>query len=299
MASYIFGKIEINDDLLKKDLEVHDTFPKIPEEYDEFSAGFWMNCTLWSASEDETDTQYRDYDHEIKQTGYGKKLYYISNLLQENFNMENLKMVRTRNLIDALIMPHRDFVDLDKNINQYFRVFIPLEDNEMAYHSDENNVFRMRKGEVWFLDAGIVHAAANFSNNNRLFLCLDFAFDSNYHASDIFKDKNLYNTDIEPFIVEREDIDQEYEERIISSLTNVISRYNFKEIVFLLSKIHFYKNIPIDVCYKWLAEIAKRANDEVMVDKANKVHQYLIEKRELGERFSFSDWSSLKVTVGN
>lgn len=55
MPSYIFGKIDIYEELLKKDLEVHDTFPKIPEEYDEFSSGFWMNCTLWNHTEDETE----------------------------------------------------------------------------------------------------------------------------------------------------------------------------------------------------------------------------------------------------
>ena len=73
MPSYIFGKIDINDNLLKKDLEIHDAFPKIPEEYDEFSSGFWMNCTLMSASEDQTDTQYRDYDHSIKKNRIWRK----------------------------------------------------------------------------------------------------------------------------------------------------------------------------------------------------------------------------------
>ncbi|MEC0666588.1 aspartyl/asparaginyl beta-hydroxylase domain-containing protein [Priestia flexa] len=297
MPSYIFGKIDINDNLLKKDLEIHDAFPKIPEEYDEFSSGFWMNCTLMSASEDQTDTQYRDYDHSIKKTGYGEKLPYINRLLEENFTFDNLKMVRTRNLVDALIMPHRDFVDLNKDIQQYFRVFIPLEDTELAFHSDEDNVFRMRKGEVWFLDAGIVHAAANFSNKNRLFLCLDYSFDGEYQPSDIYKNKEMYTRDIEPCIIEREEINDEFEEELISSLSKVISRHNFKEMVFLLSKVHFYKNVPVDKCYKWLAEIAKRSGDELMADKAEKVHQYLIEKRELGERFSFSDWTELQVPV--
>ncbi len=70
-----------------------------------------------------------------------------------------------------------------------------------------------------------------------------------------------------------------------------------KKWYFYFPKLHFYKNVPIDRCYVWLEEIANRAGDEIMADKARKVHQYLIEKRELGERFSFSDWPSLAVPV--
>ncbi|WP_254621749.1 aspartyl/asparaginyl beta-hydroxylase domain-containing protein [Staphylococcus ureilyticus] len=247
---------------------------------------------MGGASEDEKDTQYRDYNHEIKQTSYGKQLPYISNFIQENFNIKNLKMVRTRNLVDALIMPHRDFVDLNKEMEKYFRVFIPLETNELAFHSDEDNVFCMKKGGIWFLDAGIIHAAANFSNKNRLFLCLDFVFDEPYTPKDIFTNKNLYDENINPYIVEREEVDSNYGEEIIRNLSNVIHHYTFKEIVFLLSKLHFYKKIPIDICYRWLLEISKRTNDKEMIKKAKQVNEYLIEKRELGEHFSFSDWST-------
>lgn len=91
MSSYAFGKVNFDEKKLEKDLQTHTTFPKISEEYDEFSSGFWMNCTLWGASEDEKDTQYRDYNHEIKQTSYGKQLPYISNFIQENFNIKKFK----------------------------------------------------------------------------------------------------------------------------------------------------------------------------------------------------------------
>ncbi|GAA6826299.1 L-proline cis-3-hydroxylase 1 [Staphylococcus arlettae] len=47
MSSYAFGKVNFDEKKLEKDLQTHTTFPKISEEYDEFSSGFWMNCTLW------------------------------------------------------------------------------------------------------------------------------------------------------------------------------------------------------------------------------------------------------------
>lgn len=63
MASYIIGKLNLNEELLKKDLATIANFPVIPEEYDEFSSGYWMNNSLWNASNDKNDTMYRDFDH--------------------------------------------------------------------------------------------------------------------------------------------------------------------------------------------------------------------------------------------
>lgn len=294
MASYLFGKINVNDELLARDLETHKSFPRIAEEYDEFSTGFWQNCSVYNASGDGNDTMYRDYDHQVRLTEMGRQLPYIEQLLRENFVFENLKMVRTRNLIDAMVIPHKDFVELNKPMEQYFRIFIPLEDNELAFHSDEENVFRMRKGEVWFLDAAIVHAAVNFSNRNRLFLCLDYAFPGDFHPSDIFVNKNMYTTELTPCVVEREQAEPGFEEQLIASLSPVMNRQNFKDIVILLSKVHFYKNVPIEACYDWLVEIAENTGDRALVQKAQDLRNYLIRNRALGERFSINDWKTLE-----
>lgn len=296
MSSYILGKIDIDHEKLKKDLKIHDSFPKIEEEYDEFGTGFWQNCSLWNATDDKNDTMYRDYDHAIQQTEYGQKLAYVDELIKENFTFDNLKMVRTRNLVDGMVIPHKDFVELTKEKSQYFRVFVPLEDNELAFHSDEENVFKMRKGEVWFLDAAIIHAAVNFSSDSRIFLCLDYAFLGEFSPEDIFVKKDTYNPNVSPYIVPRQDVPENFEADLIRSLSNVISRYNFKDIVFLLSKIHFYKNVPITSCYDVLVKIAEASGDDAIYEKAISLRKYLIEKRDLKERFSMAEWPSpLKV----
>lgn len=292
MSSYILGKIYIDHEKLKKDLKIHDSFPKIEEEYDEFGTGFWQNCSLWNATDDKNDTMYRDYDHAIQQTEYGQKLAYVDELIKENFTF----VVRTRNLVDGMVIPHKDFVELTKEKSQYFRVFVPLEDNELAFHSDEENVFKMRKGEVWFLDAAIIHAAVNFSSDSRIFLCLDYAFPGEFSPEDIFVKKDTYNPNVSPYIVPRQDVPENFEADLIRSLSNVISRYNFKDIVFLLSKIHFYKNVPITSCYDVLVKIAEASGDDAIYEKAISLRKYLIEKRDLKERFSMAEWPSpLKV----
>lgn len=296
MASYIIGKFNLNEELLKKDLDTIANFPVIPEEYDEFSSCYWMNNLLWNASNDKNDTMYRDFDHAAQQTEYGKQLPYINSLLEEYFTFDNLKMIRTRNLVDAMVIPHKDFVEFSHSTKQRFRVFLALEDNEKAFHSDEEAVFRIRKGEIWFLDAAIGHAAANFSKDSRVFLCLDYVFDGDFNPSDIFKDKKTYNPDLERFIVKRDELDETFEEELITSLSKVISRINFKDVVFFLSKIHFEKDIPVAKCYDWQDQIAERSGDQAIVQKAKHLRAYIIEYRDLGERFSMDNWKE-EVTV--
>lgn len=288
MPSYILGKLDMDDTKLKKDLQVMKSFPRIAEEYDEFSTGFWMNNSLWNASGDASDTMYRDFDHSIKQTEYGRHLPYIDKLIRETFTFDNMKMVRLRTLIDGMVIPHKDFVEVEEN-SQCLRVFIPLEDNDLAFHSDEEAVFRMRKGEVWFLDAAIIHAAVNFSNRNRTALCLDYIFPDEFSHADIFVNKDKYTPGIQPLLVPRQEVTEGFEKSLISSLSQILTRYNFKEIVFVLSKIHFYKNIPISACYDWLIEIAKRSNDTGVLAKAESLRTFLVVERQLGEHFAFNN----------
>ena len=289
MPSYLLGTLDMNDAQLSKDLEVMKGFPRIAEEYDEFSTGFWMNNSLWNASGDESDTMYRDFDDSIKQTEYGRRLPYIEKLIRETFTLENMKMVRLRTLIDGMVIPHKDFVEV-KEKSRCLRVFIPLEDNELAFHSDEEAVFRMRKGEVWFLDAAIVHAAVNFSNRSRTALCLDYIFPEKFSHADIFVNKDKFTPGIQPLLVPRQELTWNFEESLISPLSQLLTRYNFKEIVFVLSKIHFYQNIPISACYDWLIEIAKRSNDASMLAQAESLRTFLIVERKLEEHFAFNDW---------
>lgn len=297
MPSHIVGFLDLDENKLHKDLETIKNFPRISEEYDEFSTGLWMNCSLWNSSGDKLDTTYRDFEHPALQTEYACQLPYLDHFIRKNFTLKYLKMVRTRNLIDAMVIPHKDFIELNKPQNQYLRLFIPLEDNEMAFHSDEQTVFRMRKGEVWFLDAAIVHAAANFSNQSRMMLCLDYAFPENFDFTDIFVDNKNYNPKIQPFVVPRETLEPGFEEELISSFSKIITMYNFKNVVFLLSKIHFYKQVRIEACFDWLIEIGKKCQYPAILKKAQAMRTYLIIHRDFKERFSFDEQSNLVITA--
>ncbi|UTR06801.1 aspartyl/asparaginyl beta-hydroxylase domain-containing protein [Alkalihalobacillus sp. LMS6] len=283
MASTIIGSIQLNEDRLRKDLEIHKAFPLMKEEYDVFSSGIWQNCSLWNASEDKGDTLFQDHGTDVKLTEYGNALSYIQELVSTHFRFDNLIMVRTRNLIDGMVIPHRDFVELDKPVEQYYRVFVPLETNEDALHSDQEKVFNMRKGEVWHLDAALIHAAANFSNNSRIFLCLDFSFDGPFHPKDIFRNEEEYQPSqmINQLTLSTPDV--ELEKELPATFATILTDYTFRDVLFLLSKIHFEQQIPIRAGYDWLVEAAQLTGDEKLYEKAQSVRDFLIHNRAFKE----------------
>lgn len=288
MASRLLGQIALDHNALAADLRIIEGFPRIPEEYDEFSSGFWKNCSLWNDTGDSLDTQYRAYDGLAQRTPYGGQLRYIDQLLRRHFNFNYLKMVRIRNLIDAIIIPHKDFVELDRKKSSYLRVFVALEYNPESFHSDEAAVFQMQPGEVWWLDAAIVHAAANFSANSRAHLCLDFQFPSSeFDASEIFADRDSINFDVTPTMKHRERF--EGDNKTLAAFTPMLTQHTFRDVIFLLSKIHFDKDVCITDCFDWLTAMAVRLGDHALEEKSRRLRRYMIGDRALGERFSFRE----------
>lgn len=287
MPSRILGKIELDQILLADDLATLQSFPRIEEAYDEFSSGYWKNCSLWNSSGEATDTMYRDIESRAQETDYGRRLPYLESLVRKHFDLSRVTMVRARNLVDAMVIPHRDFVELNKSKERYFRLFMVLEDNPAALHSDETGVFRMRPGEVWFLDAASVHAAVNFSTESRQSICVDFVFDGPFEDWEVFTDPKTYRPAITPETPFRKPQEADFTERL-RALAGVIDHDNFKDVLFLLSKVHFRTDVPITDTYDWLVEVCKGSGDDTLVHKAENLRRYMVEKRVMNERLSIA-----------
>lgn len=178
MPSCVIGKFEIPETDFEEDVGYLNDLPKQSEEYDEFAQGYWKNVSLMNSTGDSSDSRYVNTGFAIR-TDHMSRCPSIDRFIRENFDVGALRMVRARNLIDGMVVPHKDFVELSSDKN-YFRVFVPLERNDDSFHSDEKGVFNMKPGEVWFLDASMVHAAINFSSRSRMFLCLDFVFENRF-----------------------------------------------------------------------------------------------------------------------
>src|SRR5262245_58200669 len=99
MSSHILAKLHLDEQRLKVDPDTLRSFPRIEEAYDEFSSGYWKNCSLWNSSGDVNDTTYRGRKGELHETTYGKELPYLERLAKETFDMDHVTMVRARNLI--------------------------------------------------------------------------------------------------------------------------------------------------------------------------------------------------------
>lgn len=290
MRSHILGRIELDQERLKKDLEYLAAVPTVEEEYNEFSNGFWKNIPLYNASGGSEDRLYRDLEGEPAQpTEHANQVPYLNEIITTVYDVDRLQMARTRNLKNAIVIPHRDFVELDREPERYFRTFMVLEESPLAFHSDDDTVIHMRPGEIWFLDAAAVHSAVNFSDFSRQSLCVDLAFDGTFDEKEIFADTTVYAPGGTPDIPSRKPFTRDGVEKILS-LANVIDRENFRDILFLLSKKHFTHDVHPSETYEWLIAISKKAGDDKMVEKAERIRDFAIGARALGERFSLTTW---------
>ena len=286
MPSKVIGKLHMDNELLQKDLDTIAQFPVLDEAYPEFGVGTWKNHSLWNKTGDYRDMQVQDSNVPAKATEFGQALPYIHQLIHETFDVSYLRMARVRNLVDGVVFPHRDFIELSRPKNQYLRVFVPLQNNAQAFHSDETHVFQMQKNEIWQLDAALTHSAANFGTDNRMHLCMDFQFsNSDFSLESIFLDPRQMEDLPKPTLAIRGDLN-DLQARL-SSLAEDMSQDKIFDALVVLSKLHFKYNVGVADCYDWLISIAEQTGSHDLIQTCRNLKTFMLEKRMLGESFSF------------
>lgn len=286
MTSRILGRVALDDERLSKDLDRLELMPIPREPYQVFTTGKWLNLNLWNATGDHTDGFW--YGHEQRAgrpTELLDELPYLKRLVTSTFNTDLLTMVRGRNVSEFSIIPHRDFIEAGP-ADRFFRVLLFLEDNGHAVNSDEHRVFRMRKGEVWFLDAALVHAGMNMSPRSRWSLCLDFKAGPGFAPGDVFASPDDHRPDLAPLLVERAPAALGLPERLLA-LSEIVSRHNIKDMAFMLGRVHFQQEWPVAASWDWLIDITRASGDPSLLGVAERARRYFVESREVGEEFSF------------
>ncbi|MBD2139724.1 aspartyl/asparaginyl beta-hydroxylase domain-containing protein [Anabaena sp. FACHB-1237] len=270
-------KIDFN--LLHKELNILKTFPAFTG-YSEYKVGLWQNYTLRNSNGKAEDGRYYDYEGLSKATELSVKMPYISGIIENTFNLEFLKLARIFEMCSGgFLLPHKDGLDGSKNFNNHFlKLHIPLQTSDGCFNSYEEKVYHMKTGEIWLHHGhDCVHSAANFSSISRLHLVLDFV--SGVNAEELFKDKSVMISSKPPNSIDREPITEEDIDSIYN-LSKIINEYNFKDIVAILGKIHFRRQISSALTYDWLHKIAEATNNKKLVEKSNQVRKFLIGPRD-------------------
>lgn len=284
MNSSIISKIKLDDALLQKDIEQILNFENVKEEYSEYRFGTWKNYVLRNSTGKQADTLFLGTHGGGIETPLGARLTYISAIIEENFHTEKLKMVRANLLQDAVLIPHRDYVEFKSDYRRLARLHVPLKTDEHSLHSEGKEVFHMRQGEVWYLDVSNIHSACNLSETPRISLVLDFCLDGQ-PLETALKHPPGDDVDLRPLMIEREPVDDNFL-KTIASMKHVINHANYRDIVLFLSRVHFYKDVSLGVFFDWLIGICEGVEDKSLLEKSVSFKEYMMNYRELAQRFS-------------
>lgn len=284
MKSTIIGQISFNEQKLAREIQMLQGFLTENVQYNEFVIGSWDDINLWNASGKQKDSIFQEVSQPIVKTELGGQLTYLNEVLESCFHLDRCQMIRAFRLKAGVLIPHKDFLEVDNSEGRFLRIHIMLETNDTCFHSNENTVFQMRKGEIWIFDAFHIHSACCFSTESRISICLDFLTEGAPPRS-IFKDLSIYDPTIAPKLIDREPMTEDFLDGILG-LRHVINELNYREIIGLLAKAHFYVDAPTHHFFDWLIDITAGPGNEHLRQKFIGLKHYLLEGRRLAERYA-------------
>jgi hypothetical protein len=179
MRTQYVSDTPLDDTRLAQDLELSNSLPWSEAHSEYVSGGAYKSCMLWTLGGDAGDGVVTKYDHHDPGafTSNGNQLPYLRELISSVVDLDRLNFVRLAKVRNNVIIPHRDLLelgDLPDDTRNAHRVHIPLVTNDNCFFNEGNTVYRMRKGEIWFLDAAVIHSVAVLSPEDRIHLMLDF-----------------------------------------------------------------------------------------------------------------------------
>jgi L-proline cis-4-hydroxylase len=272
-SSYLIGTIPLDQARVSEDLAQVEHFGFV-DSYTEFVCGSWRTCMLWNATGDARDSTIRDYRGPAQLTEQGRKLSYLEELMASHFDLGKLKFARlTRLAPGSVVVPHRDYVELESDL---VRIHVPLATAPQAYASEAETIYRMGRGEVWFLDATKVHSIANFSAENRIHLLLDFAAPE---PSSVFNPKPDSPLGMPATsVIERRPL-RHGEHEAFLRLARVIDQANFMDIVAMIIRRYFTAELTAPDVFGWLQEITAASEDSEVLARAQALEAHCLTSR--------------------
>lgn len=262
--SRVIGHVSLDEPRLAADIETLLRFP-FNRGYSDYARGNpgWQNCVLMNHSGDPSHIEFGGYDGEAQATPFLAELPYLAELLASTWKTEHLLWARIFMCEDGMLIPHRDYLDLPED--EFTRVHIPLQLGPASMHSEEGSVFRMRKGEVWFIDGTVNHAAYSYDGQPRIYLTADLR--PGVAFEDLFVDPATAAHDVRPDFVELPPLPENFD-TTLAGMSTVLGADTMDEIVGVLSKVHFNHRAQCGEIYEWLIDVAQRSGDAAMVEAA-------------------------------
>jgi hypothetical protein len=266
MLSKRLGAIDLDQQCVNADLEKACAF-NFDRAYQDYALGGWEACSLWNKSGDHNDGLSYEFPEPAKITEYGRSLPYIREIAERHFAMEHCKAARIFIIRKGQLTPHRDYLEFKKG---FTRIHLVLTSNPLAFNSEQADVYQMCIGEIWYVDGGPVHSAANFSEQPRVHLVFDFDPDIAYEdlLRDIIANEKLPQVKLKL----RPPISSEQIEAI-SKLSSIVDSdgYLLTYMIPFLARIHFFYDVSSRDTYLWLKTISKNSDSQLALEKASEI----------------------------
>lgn len=241
--------------------------------YSDFARGNpgWQNCVLMNYSGDPADQVFGGHSGRPIATRHLDAVPYIRELIESTFNLDHLMWARFFMCEDGMLIPHRDYLDLPED--EFTRVHIALKLGSASLHSERDRVFRMRQGEVWFIDGTVAHAAASYDGEPRIYLTGDFRSDVAF--ADLFANPDVYVEQVEPDFVERPPLPENFDQTI-AGVATLLDCDTMHDALALLSKVHYNHTVDCSETYEWLVRAAELNGDDDVIDAARQRRAFFL-----------------------
>lgn len=283
MRTQYVGTIPLDQDRLAKELE-HSASFRYSEAYSSYLIGGpWKSCMLWSTAGDGGDGVVTNYafDRAPTFTDAARELPYVQELITSVADLSRLTFVRLARITNSVIIPHRDLLELGEvpdDARPAHRVHIPLATNDACFFSEDNTVYRMRAGEVWYFDAARIHSVASFSDEPRVHLMLDFADRDGDGPLLTVPDQGsgpgipADRTVARPPLSDGERAD-------LMRLSDVLTMDTFNEVFGIVIKTHFRRDGGDHFVWQAMTEIARDSKDPDVLPHTLELHRYFTLER--------------------
>lgn len=281
MKSTIIGTLPLDPDRLAVEVE-HIRQLHMQSTYSEFAFGRWESCVLANRTGDVRDAAIYAYEGPAVSTAHGRDLPYLMSIIEDCFDTTRLKWARLFAVKNGVLISHRDYLELPPG---FVRLNVSLATDRTCLHSEEDTVFHMRVGEIWNLHVSAVHSGCSLSEFHRILLVMDFDL-KDRPIEGLLDPSVRLREPVEPLLIERPPLESEQLEAL-HSLSSIVNETNTRDVLQLLSKIHFYRQAGSQSCHDWFCEITRRSGNPRLHEKAVAFRRFCIEERRYGERFEW------------